>query len=687
MIGKLRSFINGRALRDGVDNFSERYYEMRQYALGSSAGRGEITAILHRMNQPGFSTFVSQQKSGAYGHRNFIPTDRQSTVDALRADYPDEAARIVDAADRAAGGRFSLLGSSQVDMRRGQSGAGHRLDWNRDPISGETYPQLFSQWRWNPFVMRRGNADVKGPWELTRCQHFSALGTAYWLTGNDKYAKCFAGTISDFISRNPPGLGVHWACTMDVALRAVGWLVGISFFQGAPELTTSWWGKYLRSMVDHGRHITNNLEFGTMDNKLVASNHNLANLFGLYWIAHNFPHLDAGVTWRGIAERGLEQEIRKQILPDGADFESSLPYQRLVTEMLLSAYALSLHVNAPLSSGYRDRLLKALFFIRALRQPNGRLPQIGDNDSGRAHILSCYGEVEREDMDHLLVAGAKVLNVPELAKDIYQTARIEALFWNVAQEVPIGLPVRKRLEVFSDSGIAVLRAGDSYISLSNGPCGTEGFGNHKHNDQLAVEWAIGRQSFFVDAGSYTYTQDITARNRFRSVKAHNTVCIADQEQNELVPEHVFRLYQRGEQWIKTLPPQHSEAKAHKSWFGIEAGHTAYEFLNPPVVHKRSIKVNEDTGIIMLEDHLKGGEHHSARWHFLLYPGVSASIDGGKVVLEGPEGKAVLISNPPLPWRVEEGEYSARYGYKESCLALVADLEQGIETVIIELIPQ
>ncbi len=47
--------------------------------------------------------------------------------------------------------------------------------------------------------------DVKVPWELSRCQHFTTLGQAYWLTGDERYAREFVDEVSDWIARNPVG--------------------------------------------------------------------------------------------------------------------------------------------------------------------------------------------------------------------------------------------------------------------------------------------------------------------------------------------------------------------------------------------------------------------------------------------------------------------------------------------------
>ena len=655
-----------------VESFQERCWEYLRYGLQRLPSDGEMTAILRRNGWPSFYQFIVRQRRGQFGRRKFVPGDRDGCAQSMRDRFPEECDRIVARAERLLQGEFNLLGSGPVDMRRGKSGPGHRIDWNRDLISGETYPKVFSQWRWNPFKMRRGNADVKGPWELSRCQHFTLLGQAYWLTGDERFAECYARTIDDFIRRNPAGNGVHWACTMDVALRTVSWLAGLSFFQGSRALNDFWWRRFLKSLVQHGRHITNNLEFGTLDGKIIVSNHGLANLFGLYWLGINFPGLDAGCVWRGIAETGLEQQVRMQILEDGGGFESSVPYHRLVTEMFLSAHALAQHHRLSFSEEYRGKLVSALRFVRGLRQDGGRLPQVGDADNGRAHIFSRYGvwEDEQENMDHLLVAGATVLGITDFLHGVEPKYRIEECFWrDLGDPMPqeCGMDPIPSAALFGNAGIAVLRQGLAYVMMSNSECGTFGIGNHKHNDQLAIEWAIGNQPILVDAGSYTYTQDPEARNLFRSTATHNTVQLAGDEQNGLDPAALFRLVQRG------VPDWDQPAEAGDGTVGIRGRHSAYEQLSGSPTHERRIMMRVD-GTLIIDDWFENAGEHRQRWNFLVHPSVSAKATKNVALLAWGDATATIQAPEGVVWSIVPVWYSRCYGVRERAVSLVVELQ-------------
>jgi Heparinase II/III-like protein/Heparinase II/III N-terminus len=668
----ITSTIGRRIARLG-DLWRERAWERAQ--RGAAVSSGELTALLRRMAGSTYTDYCDRQRQAISGP-SFLPADRAEIVRRLRTEFPEAASETIAVADRILAGTFDVLGSGPVDMRR-PGGRPGEIDWRRDPITARRYPVRVSHWRaLVPGTFAGVGGDIKGPWEIGRCQHLPALGQAFWLTGDDRYARAFASTIADFVRRNPAGFGVQWSCAMDVALRAVSWLAALSFFHGSPALDRAWWRLFLRSMLEHGRFIAANLEFGTLDGRLVTSNHYLADLFGLYWIAHTFPELDNNYVWRGLAEHGLEREIATQIHGDGGSFESSVPYQRLVAEMLLSAYALSLKAGRPLSSAYRERLVASLRLIKALRQPDGRLPQVGDCDNGRAHILTRYGGWRQESMDHLLAAGARVLNCPELACGIDPRDAIEALFWDVAAPEPAAVPTLRPVEAFCDSGFVVLRRAGTYALLTNSRVGTGGFGNHKHCDQLAVEICVGRQPVIVDAGSFVYTSNPEARNRFRATAIHNTVMVDREEQHRINPEWLFRMFQCGDADIV----EHGSNDARTF---VRARHTAYARLNPPVVHERLLAVDAD-GAVFVEDRLDGAQAHRLHWRFLLHPGVTPRRGDRGIELRW-DGGAATLTSPTLQLDLAESEYSPSYGVRIPSQAVVAAAE-GVESAAIALRP-
>jgi hypothetical protein len=643
------------------DLWNERQWERDRVAFGSSIPESELTALLRRMAGCTFSEYCEDQRHRTEP-RSFLPADRQGLITMLASAFAEEASSTIAAADAALQGRFQVLGSGIVDMRRGRL-TPSRLDWNRDPITGRSYPGGVSHWRAQvPGTFSAVGGDIKGPWEIGRCQHLPTLGQAYWLTGDERFARAYAATIDDFIAQNPVGFGVQWACAMDVSLRVVSWILALDFFAGSSALTGRWWATFLRSLVEHGRFIAANLEFGTLDGRIATSNHYLADVFGLYWLATTFPELDANVVWRGLSEHALEREARVQLQDDGTSFESSVPYHRLVTEMLLSAYALSVKYQRPFSNEYAGRLANALAFVRIIRQPDGRVPQVGDADNGRAHILSAYGTWSQESMDHLLVAGARVFEWPELDAGVARGAAIERGFWDVTAPPLDRRPaIDSSLTLFRDFGLGIARQPGTTALMTNGRVGTHGFGNHKHCDQLAVEIVIGGQPVFVDGGSYVYTSDPAARNQFRGTATHNTVMVGGAEQHEFRADWLFRMFQTGAATI--------DAGVAGDGVWLEGAHTGYARLQPPVVHRRRLHV-DPRGAVVIEDVLEGAASQACRWQFLVHPAVSVERDGHMITLAWDGAGAHLIIPDPLAPSIAEGWYSPAYGVRVATKSIV-----------------
>src|SRR6185369_12571970 len=142
-------------------------------------------------------------------------------------------------------------------------------------------------------------------------------------------------------------IGVNWTCTMDVGLRAVSWAIGLDLVRTCAALDDEFWTRAHTALFDHGVFIRNNLE-NTYE---VTSNHFLSNLLGLQYVAAVFADLAQGAHWSSFARSAIEHEIDVQVLPDGADYESSIPYHRLVTELFLGAVRLADHQGTPMAGG------------------------------------------------------------------------------------------------------------------------------------------------------------------------------------------------------------------------------------------------------------------------------------------------------------------------------------------------
>jgi hypothetical protein len=553
-----------------------------------------------------------------------------AALDRLRRD-PLQMSATVAAADRVLRHEFDLLGSgpfTSVDPERPPSGAYRPIDWYFDPVQQLRFPRGVPYKAWKLYEMRPGTADVKHPWELARCQHWATLGQAFRLTGDERYAR------------------------------------EIALVRQSPALAEAFWVRAYSALFDHGVFIRGNLE-NTYE---VTSNHFLSNVVGLWFLASAFARLPAGEEWAAFARESLEREIDVQVLSDGADFESAVPYHRLVAELFLGCLRLADLNGAPLSAHYRQRTRDMVIYLAGVLRPDGLMPQVGDADDGRLHVFTGYGSTSPQDPRHLFGPAAVLFDEPQWAALAGAAGRWEAAWWGLETDraiMTLSDDPTLAAHLFRDAGVAVARTRDSYLLVTNGIVGTKGFGNHKHNDQLAFEFHSGGTPLLVDPGSYVYTSDAAGRNRFRGTAYHNTLCVDGGEQNEINPEWLFRMFEK--------------ANAEHVSFAHDAGgveyvgrHHGYERLDAPVTHERRLRLDAATGRLAIVDRLTGRGAHELRWHFHFAPGIDVRVDGESALVLAANGRRWRLAFPAdLRAAVTPAEYSPSYGVRRPCLA--ADL--------------
>lgn len=240
-----------------------------------------------------------------------------------------------------------------------------------------------------------------------------------------KYVREFRNQVLDFISTNPPRFGVNWVCAMDVAIRAANWIMAYDLFSASgAQYDKEFEAVFTRSIYEHGLHIVNNLEWYDQQQR---GNHYLADIAGLAFIAAFLPSTKETDAWLAFAVQELVTEVGHQFYPDGGNFEGSTAYHRLSAEMVYFATALILglpserwkklrsydhktlktgwgkpslkpsplpfyrlpegsrasQAETPFPPWYFERMERMAEFIMDITKPNGHIPQIGDNDSGR----------------------------------------------------------------------------------------------------------------------------------------------------------------------------------------------------------------------------------------------------------------------------------------------------------------
>jgi uncharacterized heparinase superfamily protein len=619
--------------------------------------------LLSAMSSPASS--VSDLIARRRDNAPLVPASSRSaeTARTLEDLAPASVEPILAAGRAVADGTFDLLGSGPVNL-------GPNPDWHCDFKSGK---------RWDrgayslsiPRVLDRGH-DYKVPWEISRLQHLPTMGIASSLSGDDAYRQRAVSQLSSFVAENPVYRGINWSCTMDVAIRASQILASEGFLRGAGD--DRFWCELLKSLLLHARFIIDNLENGP-----VRGNHYVSNLAGLFLCGLGLAEFKEARRWREFARERLFAEMQRQVTEDGLDYEASLSYHALVTEMFLFPALLSSENGGSFAEPYLAKLERMIEAVAILIRPDGTLPQIGDNDDGRFLVFSQYHR-RRRDWRPLLALGAYFFRRPRwlfLAGDAWvEGAWVLGepfLRWRDSLGAPDDFPGFV-CHAFPRGGVYQLGAGNIQMVVDAGSVGQRNNGSHAHNDTLAFDlYAFGKE-VLPDRGTGVYASDLALRNCFRSTRAHNVLQVDGEEINPF-PEEPFRL-------IPADFPRVLRWRSGQRYAYLRAEHLGYRRLASGVLHRRTIFLDKLKGTYRVEDRLEGRGRHRFLASLHLAPGWSISQGDEGWTARSHDGGVILN----FLWkrrpesgqiRVEDDLHSNSYGLMEKSQVVRTEWEGDV----------
>lgn len=574
------------------------------------------------------------------------PAAREEIRALYRGPYALEGSRLSARVERILAHEFDLLGSGPTRLST-------EIDWHCDFKSGYRWELAPSEGIDCADLERE--SDVKVPWELSRGQHLTTLARSWVVHGDERCAPEFERQVLSWIRSNPVGMGVNWACTMDVALRAVSWIWALGLFEGAP-FSQTFREEILFSLYQHGLWIPEHLEYAE-----VNGNHFLSDALGLVACGAVFRQTPEGSRWLDTGTRLLEKEILEQVEEDGVDIEASVPYHRLVLEIfLVGARFLEAAGQAP-PPEYHQRLEAMLNFVHSYVTPEGLSPVVGDADDGRALIL---GETDVRDHRYLLSTGSVLFRRSDWKSRAGK-------FWEDSLWL-LGPAGRRAFETlpsnsteeslgFPASGFYVLRSARHYLFVDVGPVGFRGRGGHGHNDCLSFEWHPDGKPLLTDSGTFVYTPSPQWRNLFRSTESHNTIRVDGEEINRF-PSALALWSLRND-----ARPVEVRFEADAARDLLHAGHTGYERLSDPVRVFRTFEFDRSVPRLRLTDRLEGKASHLVEFFFHVAPGVRVARAAGntlEIVGSGQiRARIDQESGPEIAWEQKQGWFSPSYGVK------------------------
>lgn len=557
---------------------------------------------------------------------------------------------------------------------------GPHIDWHLDPISSARWP--LEHYTRTPLVIGQG-ADVRVVWELNRLQHFTALGRAYALTGDERYTEEFLIQLASWHEANPPRFGVNWTVAMEAAIRAVNIIAALELFGQSPQLTDEAVKLILKMLIAHGRFIRANLEFSYR----AASNHYLSDLIGLFAIGMTMPELRESPGWVSYSAGRLLEEMDRQVLADGVDYEGAIGYHRLALEIFTLFFSISHAAGVEIPGRFWERLEAMFDFVRHYLKPDGTAPAVGDSDDGRLIKFK-----PRPAGDHsYLMSIAAVLIESETFK---QSGRIdeEAIWWfgEEGREAFDSLANGERPDsrAFPEAQMFIQRGhgrqdarvpiekeddGPLYAIIDCGDHGLRGRGSHAHSDALSIEVFAQGRTFLRDPGTFAYTASERWRNRFRSTAYHNTVRVDGEEISETNEGELFV-------FASNVRPRVNGWESNSERDVLDAEHYAYQRLAQPVTHRRIITLDKREGHWIIEDIFTGEGRHRFEFFFNFDAGLDTRIeaDASAVVFDRRSALAIApASGHAFETKLTERWVSPDYGTRISSSGIIFQLNAEV----------
>ena len=295
-------------------------------------------------------------------------------------------------------------------------------------------------------------------------------------------------------------------------------------------------------------------------------------------------------------------------------------------------------------------------------KPNGRMPQIGDNDNGRLFI---FAKRDILDMRYLLTLGAIFFN--ESKFKVKEFGFCEEALWifgekgyKIWQNLKENSLINIGSKAFPNAGWYIMRNDKNYMFISSGPNGQNGNGGHSHNDKLSFELCIDGITFIQDPGTYVYTAGPEWRNKFRSSSYHNTIIVDKKEQNRFYENELFRMED-------DLDIKVNKWEVNRDYDFFSGEYKRNKGLRDNIIHRRDIYFDKKENYWIIKDILKGEGIHQADLYFHIAP-LKVEIDKefdlvAKIKEEKINLAIIPLEKEGISVKVLEGWISPCYGVK------------------------
>ncbi|HZQ27529.1 MAG TPA: alginate lyase family protein [Acidimicrobiales bacterium] len=568
---------------------------------------------------------------------------------------------LLQAADELLAGQWSVFDRVRTDM--------DLPDWFVDPRTGRRAPDDAYCFKVN-YRDESVAGNAKYVWELSRHHHLTSLAAAWYLSGDNRYADVIDRHLRSWWGANPFLSGMHWTSGIEVGIRLITWTWIRRLLDGWTGVAALFEDNdiFVEQLYAHQRYLATFPSHGSS-----ANNHLLAEQAGQFVASCAFPWFENSARWRARAGATLRSEMGRQTFASGLNREMASDYHGFVLELCLAAAIEGEAVACPLGEDVWHPLAAMTDALAAMVDIAGRPPRQGDTDDGVGLLVDAPST---DRWASLLHTGAELFGPlpwwPAVRDDDVRTALWTSL---VAGRLTTNARPTTRPSHFADAGMVLLRdterrADELWCRVDHGPHGYLSIGAHGHADALSVELRYGGTDVLADPGTYTYHAEPEWRAAFRGTFGHNTIEVNGTDQS--VPAGAFLWTRQAQAVLEEVDGLDDGDVA--VWV---ASHDGYTRLDPPVTHRRAVRLDRVRRHVTIEDALHGATSHLVRLAFHLGPEIEVALEGSVATLAWPTGTAVMELPGSLSWTAVRagqpgagGWYSPHFGVRVPSTTLV-----------------
>ncbi|PTX60434.1 heparinase II/III-like protein [Kordia periserrulae] len=532
------------------------------------------------------------------------------------------------------------------------------------PISWHTDWRVHHEWKNNYFKGysfyhkdKTKEYDVKFPWELSRLSFLIPVARAYQLENNEAQLAYIHAILTDWKVNNPIAFAVNWY-PMEVSVRTIN-LIQLREILLEANHTDEVVNLLNEILLLHGIFLWRNVEYTD-----VRGNHYSANLTALLLLGSVFKEFySEAKSWYSYAVKRTEKEFHLQFIPDGVNFEKSIPYHRLVVEFYLISFLVMQRAGLKIQENTLKVLKNSCKFTRDVTKPDSLTPIIGDNDSA-----SVFQNDQVPLNNHA--------NMLQLASLFFQdeTLNISNEKYHSAYEI-FGTKAMENVSSISqddfasyhykDGGFVTVKDAQNYFITDVGEVGMNGRGGHGHNDLFSFELMLDNENIIVDAGCYTYTGDLALKTKMKSTAYHNGLQVDDEEIAPMVGNwgisdvaHPFE-----------VSVEHSEEKVI-----ISGKHSGYQRLEDAVMHQRTFQIDKNDFKMICTDVIDCKSTCKITRNLHFSEKIALEIHENIIFIRNSKASSKITVDNATTIRIENYTLSYNYGSKITAKKVVLETE-------------